>query len=89
LRFDLSAIIFFFLANKASLNKRKAEAGRKVHTTSMLWKVPKELVIFERQPDTLAVLKSTVMQANKIKVEHGVVSLPLPVVGQIPLLLNQ
>jgi hypothetical protein len=55
----------------------------------MLWKVPKELVIFERQPDTLAVLKSTVMQANKIKVEHGVVSLPLPVVGQIPLLLNQ
>jgi hypothetical protein len=63
---------FLFGENKACLNKSRGEAGEKVHTISMLWKVPKEFVIFEAAccslPDTLlAVLKSTVMQANKIK----------------------
>ena len=63
---------FLLGENKACLNKSRGdEAGEKVHTTSMLWKVPKEFVIFYAAcgiPDTLlAVLKSTVMQGNKIK----------------------
>jgi len=81
-----------FLANKAFLNKRKSVAGGKIHTTSMLWKVPKGKGVgyfLGSLTHWLAVLKSTVMKGNKIKVEHGVALLPLPVVGKIPFLLNQ
>jgi hypothetical protein len=39
---------FILGENKACLNRRRVgEAGEKVHTTSMLWKVPKGFVIFE------------------------------------------
>ena len=54
--------------SKACLNRsRGGEAGEKIHTISMLSKVPKGL-LFLRRPDTLlAVLKSAVMHGNKIK----------------------
>lgn len=66
--------LFFLLLlveNKACLNRSRAEAGEKVHTISMLWKVPKEFVILEAATDTLSVLEPTVMQGNKIKVDNG------------------
>jgi hypothetical protein len=72
IRWDLSTFLFLLLVeNKACLNRSIAEAGEKVHTTSMLWKVPKEFVILEAATDTLSVLEPTVMQGNKIKVDNG------------------
>lgn len=73
---------FEVATNKVSLSKSQADAGDKDHRTSILWKGPKEFVIFETAWHT-AVLKSTVMQANKIKVEQAVALLPE---GQIPFL---
>jgi len=84
----LSTIIFF---SKQSFFEQKEICGR--------WENPHNFYVVESAKGVgyflgslthwLAVLKSTVMKGNKIKVEHGVALLPLPVVGKIPFLLNQ